>query len=541
MLRFLRFVFLLVLILSIFPLYTRYKAAAGPIPPGVHLAGIEMSTYKDLTEIERLVAARYADPIAVYFGEKRLVLRPADVDFRVDVAAMVAEARQYMEGDVFIGIALRHLLGISQQRRDVPTRYTYDADKLTAWLTTVAEVHNRSSQSARALPPQWNWVDNGASAPLPTGFVGSVQEDWTWSLGSPGQTLQIEESVPLVLAALADPEHHSAQLAVETSPLPPLTLDALAHALDSVTADFPGFAAIYVQDLTSGEEAVVDVDVAFSGMSTMKIAIVAEAFRQLDEPADSLLGQWIDYALGESSNTAANHVLTWNGGGDIYAGGRRVTEMMRQLGLVNSFIQTGYEDNSNIAAIATVANQQTEWNTNPDSHLQSTPADMGRLLAEIYRCTQGEGKLLATFGSAFSPDECMTILFYMSHDEFQEMVWGGLPRPETAWIVHKHGFVNEAHSDVALVWGPTGPYVISIYLWRAGWMDWEISNSTMNELSRITWNYFAFKGQLEGITPAEPPFFALPPHYVPLKAHYNSWAANRLQPSVADESTAAAE
>src|SRR5690606_18136621 len=110
-----------------------------------------------------------------------------------------------------------------------------------------------------------------------------------------------------------------------------------------------------------------------------------------------------------------------------------------------------------------------------------------------------------------------------------ELIWGGLPRPKTTWIVHKHGFVNEAHSDVALVWGPAGPYVISVYLWRAGWMDWETSNSTMKEISRIVWNFFEFKQELEGITPMEPPIFDLPPNYVPVKDVYDSWAANRLK------------
>lgn len=530
MIRFLRIVLFSILILSIFPLYTSYKASAGPIPPGVHLAGIEMGRIKDREEIRALVEARYGDPVAVYFAEKRLVLRPDDVDFAVDVDAMIAEAEQFLQGEVFMGIALRHLLGIPQERRDVPVRYTFDADKLDGWLTSVAQEHNRAPQSGRALLPQWQWVDKGNAYALPTGFIGNVRQDWQWTLGSPGQTLRLEESREAVLSVLADPEHQAAHLVLETIPPPPLQMDALSRALDQVTSDFPGFASIYVQDLTTGEEAMVDAEVAFSGMSTMKIAIVAEAFRQLTDDPDTLLAQWMDYALGESSNAAANSVLSWVGGGSTYAGGQRVTEMMRTLGFRNSFIQTGYEDNSGLAAISTPANQQTEWNTNPDAHLQSTAADMGRFLAEVYRCWQGEGRLLETFGAAFTQEECGAILFYMSHDEFQELVWGGLPRPKTSWIVHKHGFVNEAHSDVALVWGPTGPYVISVYLWRNGWMDWDNSNSTMTEVSRIVWNYFAFKGSVAATNPPEPPRLAVPPYYVPLKEVYDSWAANYLQP-----------
>ncbi len=40
MTRFLQFVLLLVLILALFPLYTRFKVQAAPVPPGVYLGGL---------------------------------------------------------------------------------------------------------------------------------------------------------------------------------------------------------------------------------------------------------------------------------------------------------------------------------------------------------------------------------------------------------------------------------------------------------------------------------------------------------------------
>jgi beta-lactamase class A len=528
MARFLRFVLFLIIILSLFPLYNRFREGAAPVAPGVHLAGMEMSRYKDVEEIERQIRARYQDPIAVYFGDQRIVLRPQDVEFEVDVDAMLAHAARYLGGEDFAEIAVRYLLGLSQRRRDVPTYYTYNPKELTRWLIMTAERHNRPPQASRALPPQWGWAESAPNEMLPAGFVGSVQADWQWTLGSPGQTLLVSESVQPILEALADPEARVAHLVLAEVAAPPLSMDDLSRALDNYTADFPGFAAIYVQDLATGEEAAVDVDVAFSGMSTMKIAIVTQAFRKLDGPADTLVGQWMDYALGESSNFAANQLLKWIGDGDIFTGGRRVTEMLRRLGLTNSYIQTGYDDKSKIAPIPTAANQRTDWNTNPDPHLQSTPEEMGRLLAEIYRCSQGTGNLLETFPGELTPDECLTILFYLSHDEFTQMVWAGLPRPEETWFVHKHGFVNEAHSDVALVWGPTGPYVITVYLWRRGWMNWDISNPTMQGISRITWNFFALRQQLDGTVPPDPPIFELPPNYIPVNT-YESRAATNLR------------
>ena len=538
---FLRFALPLLALLSIFPLYTRYKAAAAPIPPGVHLASLELSHLKDPADIEVVMAAGLGQPIAVYYDDTRLVLRPEEVDFAVDTAAMLAEAQQYLDGPDFVDIALRKLAGIPQQRRDIPARYSYDAQKLATWLWRMGEELNHPPQPGRVLPPQWNWRTEGgvreageeeggesgsltAYATLPATFVGAAQRSWQWTSGTVGQTLLIDESAQSILDALGSMDARTAHLALQESPPPPLSMAELGRELNAYTSDFPGFAAIYVQDLTTGEEATVDVDVAFSGMSTLKIAIVSEVFRQMADFENEAVGQWIDYALGESNNAAANRLLQWVGDGDIYAGGRRVTELMRALGFTNSYIQTGYDDKSFRSKIPTAANSRTDWNTNPDTHLQSTPAELGRLLADIYRCQAGEGRLLETFGGEITPEECRAFLFYLSHDEFAELMWGGLPRPSQSWIIHKHGFVNEAHSDLALIWGPSGPYVIAVYLWRAGWMDWPTSNHTMKEISRIVWNFFAHKSMSEGIEAPPPLTLSPPPNYIPVNT-YSSRAA----------------
>ena len=245
----------------------------------------------------------------------------------------------------------------------------------------------------------------------------------------------------------------------ETPALPP-TMDDLAHELDAYTSSFPGFAAIYVHDLVTDQEGAVDADVSFSGMSTLKIGLVTAAMQRLPRgvhPGDEesiLVGQWIDYALGESNNYAANQLLTYLGDGDINAGTRRYTEFMRSLGFESTYMQSGYDLERQLPEIPTPGNQRDDWDTNPDSNLQSTPTEMGRMLSAIYECTLGEGVLIERYPGEITPDECDAVLYYLSHDEFQEMLWAGLPDAARAWIVHKHGFAYESHSDVALVWGP---------------------------------------------------------------------------------------
>lgn len=521
--RYLTFMAVLVAVLAIFPLYTRFKSVAMPVPPGVQLAGLDLSDIKDIDEIRHHLEGVYSTPIAVSFGSRRLALRPEDVGFSLEIEQMLTEAQHYLSGPPLMDMAVRYVFGFEQQVRQVPARYTLDVNKLRAWLEEVAAEYNTTPQPARARTPTEDWLDGRSlQIGIPAGFVGAYVRDWEWQEGAPGYTLDMEASIDAVVKALAS-EERVANLVLVEEPPPAPSMEDLARILNTNTLDFPGFAAIYVKDLTHGDEATVDADVAFSGMSTMKIGIAAAVMAKLengiqeDDPVSYEVGQWLDYALGESNNHAANLLLQWLGNGDTASGATNYTQFMRDLGFTSTYMQSGYDVSVQLPQIATPGNSQEEWDTNPDSNLQTTPREMGQMLAAIYECTQDKGILRERYADTITPDECMQVLFYMTHDQFRELVWGGLPDLNDQWIVHKHGFAFESHSDVALVWGPNGPYVISIFLWRSGWMDWNTSNSTMQTLSRITWNFFAFQRAQEGGSPSEALDLQPPPGYIPIQ------------------------
>lgn len=522
--RFFTFVLLLIAISAIFPLYTRYKVIAAPVPPGVYLGGLDLSDLKDLIKIRQHLEGVYHEPIAVNFGGERMPLTPQEVDFHVEVDQMVREAMQYLDGADFIDIAVREAFGFSQRRRDVPIRFTLNMDKLRAWLQARASERNSQPSPVRSLTPEERWSD-GANAVtgLPPGFVGVYHRDWAWMPGTPGYTLDVEASIQPVVQALTRLENRSADLVLQITLPPPPTLADLTNTLSSFTANFPGFAALYLHDLTTGEEGFVDADVAFSGMSTMKIGIATAVMQKLangiqaDDQVSYEVGQWLDYALGESNNHAANQLLRWLGDGDIGAGVRRFTDFMHSLDFPSTYMQSGYDVDVQFPQLPTPGNQRQDWNTNPDSNIQTTPTEMGRLLTAIYECTQGKGLLIERYADTITPEECLTILFYMSHDEFQELVWGGLPEKRDAWIVHKHGFAFESHSDVALVWGPDGPYILGIFLYRKGWMDWANSNGTMKAVSRGVWRFFEFRRDHFETKPLTAFTLPPPPGYVKIK------------------------
>ncbi len=520
--RFLTFMAVLVAVLAIFPLYSGFKVSAAPVPPGVYLGGLALSDLKDRDEIRTHLSAAYSRPIGVDFAGKLIALRPEEVGFTLDVDHMLAEATRYLDGGQFLDIAFRYALGFEQQRRDVPAFYTIDIDKLRGWLETLAQEYNSEPQRARALAPVIRYADGRHPVKeVPARYVGVYRRDWEWVPGAPGYTLDVEASIPTIVEALTQSDGRTAYLVLIETPPPLPSMADLERVLDAQTMNFPGFAALYVHDLTHGDEAAVDADVSFSGMSTLKIGIAAAVMAKLDggikanDPVGYEVGQWLDYALGESNNFAANLLLRYLGDGDTRAGARTFTSFMRSLGFDSTYMQSGY-DADTLPQIPTPGNQQTEWETHPDPNLQSTPREMGRILSAIHDCTLGKGPLIELYPANFTPDECSQILFYMSHDEFREMIWGGLPNLNNRWIVHKHGFAFESHSDVALVWGPNGPYVISVFLFRSGWMDWATSNGTMQTVSRITWNFFEFQREQEQREVPPVPELVPPPGYVPI-------------------------
>ena len=56
--------------------------------------------------------------------------------------------------------------------------------------------------------------------------------------------------------------------------------------------------------------------------------------------------------------------------------------------------------------------------------------------------------------------------------------------------MHKHGFVNDSHGNVAAASNTAGPYVVSVFIWKNGWVEWPLSSSLMADASKAAWDYF---------------------------------------------------
>jgi beta-lactamase class A len=404
--------------------------------------------------------------VAAYYGDKRILLRPQTVGFAVDVEGMIAEAGQR---DTVFGL-VRYLTEKSLDRQphtvDVPLRYTLDAAALDAWLAEVAASHDRPPQ-----PPQ------------------PIVQTMSIAPGKPGQALDMEASRSQMLATLADPSNRTMNLAVAETPAPPIGIQALGDLLKARLDEFPGIASLYLHYLPTGEEIAINGDVAYAGTSTLKIPILEQVYRVMDAPPGVETSKIISETMMHSGNFTANLMLGKIGDGDWDVGVQRMNQAFKTLGMKNTFMATPYDRKMAVPPrIVTEANSRTDLNTQPDPYMQTTPRDIGMSLQMLVACSEGGGTLIAVYGEQITPAECQQALDFMSLNEMTELLVGGLPQGAKA--VHKHGYVPDTHGDVAAIWGPAGPYVLSVFLYRPTWLEWHISNPTMQEIAKTTWDFF---------------------------------------------------
>lgn len=464
-----------VLIALLAPQYHAWSQAQGVIPPGVTLAGRAMNG-ASLAQVEEQLLDLFMRPVAVYYRDRRIILRPEEIGFQVRTRVMVNEARRIGNAFYMTRAFLLYLLGRTPPTRDIPLIVSWDPQRFNAWLTQVAERFDRPPQPPRART-----------------------ESFTWQPGAAGFVLDKDASVPRIVSALKQVgDQRVAELVVREAPPPPPSFSELARMLQARADAFPGVASIFVRHLDTGEEVNINAsDVPYSGMSVMKIPILLAVYAELDTLPEGDLRAWMTETITSTTgagNYTANRVLSFLGDGDPLAGADKVTQLLHDVGLENSFIVAPYAWEGAIPRIVrTPANQNPRYFTLPDPLIQATAEDMGLLMSMVVNCARGRGTLLAVFPDRLTPEECEDLLRILALNPVTEAL---LPEgiPHDARYVHKHGYAADTHGDVAAIWGPDGVYVISVFLSTPGeWLVWDLSNTTFIDISRLTWEYFLLR------------------------------------------------
>lgn len=462
------------------PQFVDYVRARDAIPPGVTLGEANIggeTTAEAIAHVRQVFEA----PILVYHGNKRLVLRPEQIDFRIDAEGMVSEAQQYGRGLYYARDFLLYLLNRPPIGGNVPLRSTYDRGKLGAWLQEQADAHDNDPTPAYANLETLQFVP-----------------------GQPGRYTDLDSSAVQIIRAFTTAYNREARMALNEKPSLPPTRATLEAALRQRLDRYKGIYSLYYQDLSSGDEIDVDADTAFAGMSTVKIPILLKLYYDYNLPLDDSTTRWISETIKSTtaSNAGANALLYRIGGEDTLTGARRVTDFMHQLGYQNTFIAVPYDSDLKPLPISTPANTHPQYNTFPDPAMQTTPADIGRILADIGHCAEGGGNLLAAYADRLSAAKCKEIVGWLEQNPLRLLIRYGVP-PD-ARVAHKHGYAPDTQGDVALIYGPEGPYVLAVYVYQYGWVVWNLSNPLMNDLSRLVWNYYLARQGKEQLPPFDP-------------------------------------
>jgi hypothetical protein len=470
------------LVLSIVSL-TRYSRQRNNYPAGMNIAGVPVGALTPTEASQRLLEV-YTSPIEMLYNDAVIHIDPAVIGFQLDVDTMLAAADLTRTGNSFWGAFWDYLWNRTPPETTIPLSAKISDERLREYLQN--EIATRYD-----VPP-------APAVPVPGGT--------TFLAGQPGQTLDIDRAVLLISDALRSPTNRSVALTFARSSAARPTIDNLSILLKQIVAvsDFDGLIGLYMVDLQTGDEIhfainnkqeiSVEPDIAFTASSTIKVPIVTSYLINRGSNLDAATTDVISRVLGKSDNSATDLVLERI---NAAIGPLIVTQDMKTIGLNSTFINGFFALGSPPLSPrpVTPGNSRTDISSDPDPYSQTTPSEMGALLADLYRCSKNSGgALIAAFPDKVSPATCQLLIDFMAQDKLGSLIQGGVP--DGTLVPHKHGYVPASDgvvhdtSDVGIVYTPDGNFVLSIYSYHPVTNIWDIINPLIGNLTEAIYNYF---------------------------------------------------
>jgi len=458
-----------------------YSRIRGNFPPGMKIGGVAVGGLDRQKAAERLVQA-YGVAIEIRYNAAVIQVKPAVMGFELDLENMLSAADLQRVNQPFWSGFWEYLWNQQAGTADIPLSSSLAEDRLRGYLRD--EIASR--------------YDSPPSAAIPV--AGSTN----FSGGTPGTTLDVDRAVILIKDALQSPANRVVNLSLKKVAPPRPSFQNLQILLQQIiTESFDGLAEVYLQDMQTNQELhfavnkneTIQPDVAFTAASTMKIPIMVSVFKRAKEALQPSIGDQITLMIDRSDNPPADklmsEVLEANTGPLV------VSQDMAALGLSNTFLGGYfYQGAPLLKRFTTTANSRTDFNTNPDQYNQTTPMEMGLLLADMYECANtGGGTFSAVFSGEISQNECRQMIAYLAKNKIGVLLEAGLP--EGTQFAHKHGWVTDStdgviHTmqDAGIVYSPGGNYVITVYLYHPVQVVFDPVNIMYAQLSRAVYNYF---------------------------------------------------
>ncbi|MGI6739969.1 MAG: serine hydrolase [Brevefilum sp.] len=453
-------------------------------PLGLQVGGVPVGGLNYERAAERIYTV-YRSPIEVLYAGHPIQIRPAVLGFEPVVESMLAVADNQRVTEPFWKGFWDYLWNRQIEIIDIPLNANYNEALIHAYLSS--EIATRYDQPAS--PPK----------PIP----GSTE----FEAGDPGNQLDYERSVLQVIDALNSPTNRRVNLALKPAAIPNPSMADLEIMLKQVidVSGFDGIVEIYLQDLNTTrnlsfayqtQTGDLPPNIAFSSWSVVKIPLMVTAFRYMEEPWPEKYLELVEEMIEQSENTStdelAKTVIDQNLSPLI------VTSDMKRLGLENSFWGGHFYYGAPLLQhFQTPANQREDIDTSPDVYNQTTPADMGMLMEDIYRCAeQGGGSLLAAFPEELNQEECQLMVTYLSRNQIAVLIQAGVPSGTT--VAHKHGWANEndglIHTigDTAIIYSPGARYVLTIFVHHPVQAVFDPVNALFADLSHAIYNFFNY-------------------------------------------------
>jgi beta-lactamase class A len=260
---------------------------------------------------------------------------------------------------------------------------------------------------------------------------------------------------------------------------------------------------LYILDLENRKEINfayergIDLEpgIAYTAASTIKIPIMVSTFKRIPDPTSANAADLIELMIEESKNPPADRLM------EIYLdpnfGPMFVTQDLQEIGLENTFLAGHFFLGAPLLQrYITIANTRLDYDTDPDIYNQTTTAEMGMLLDDIYQCSQTNGGAFsAVWGDAISQSECQLMITYLTQNKIAQLIQAGLP--DGTQFAHKHGWVVEVNDgvihtmlDAGIVFSPGGNYVIVMAMYQPTQLIFDIGNLLSAQLSTAIYNFF---------------------------------------------------
>ena len=468
------------LVLLVIQLIKFSRLRAG-FSPGTRIAGIAVGGLDQQQAAERITQA-FNVPVELTYGDQHMQVKPSQLGFELDITAMIAAADQQRVTLPFWSSFWDYLWNRPSNASDTSLQASIDENRISTFL--MDEIASRYDR----VP--------ASSIPIP----GTIN----FQVGSPGLVLDIEKSLPIVERALQSSKERSVSLIIgKVTPRRP-SLDNLEVLLKQIIdrSNFDGLTEIFIMDLEKREElnftyeqgVSYDPGIAFTAASTIKIPIMTSVFRRLGEPTPQAAADLMKQMVERSANPPADSLM------EIYLdpniGPIIVTQDMQDIGLQNTFLAGHfYLGAPLLQRYSTPANQRFDYTTDPDVYNQTTTADMGMLLDDIYQCAQtGGGTFAAVFGDDITQSECQLMITYLTQNKIAVLLQAGLP--DGTNFGHKHGWITETdgliHSiiDAGIVFSPNGNYIVVIAMYQPTQLIFDVANLLSAQISTAVYNYF---------------------------------------------------